>query len=159
MGLDELKVYQLAMKVGDTCWFIVTKWNYFERDSIGKQLVKAADSIAANISEGFGRYHYKENRYFNFVARGSLFETKTWLDKAVIRDLISGEEFSKLKVEMNGLGKLLNGYIKKIGKENLVSEPEAIYISKESVADDPYDLFSDDIDSLDWLPYPNVQRE
>jgi hypothetical protein len=25
----------------------------------GKQLVKAADSVAANLSEGFGRYHYR----------------------------------------------------------------------------------------------------
>jgi len=93
MILEDLKVYQLAMEVGDSNWKIVSKWNYFERDTIGKQLVRAADSIAANISEGFGRYHFKENRYFCFVARGSLFETKTWLEKAVKRNLITLEEF------------------------------------------------------------------
>lgn len=155
MILEELKVYQLAMDVGDTSWTVVSKWNYFERDTIGKQLVRAADSIAANISEGFGRYHFKENRYFNFVARGSLFETKTWLDKAVKRNLITIEEFSKLKIEMNELGKLLNGYIKKIGKENTVGEPEAVYLSKAPVAIDPYETFYKNIDSIDWLPFPN----
>lgn len=155
MILEELKVYQLAMEVGDTSWIIVSKWNYFERDSIGKQLVRAADSIAANISEGFGRYHFKENRYFNFVARGSLFETKTWLEKAVKRDLISIEEFSKLKIEMNELDKLLNGYIRKIGKENAVGEPEAVYLSKDSVAIDPFEVFYENIDSINWLPFPN----
>jgi four helix bundle protein len=133
----------------------VSKWNYFERDTIGKQLVRAADSIAANISEGFGRYHFKENRYFNFVARGSLFETKTWLEKAVKRNLISLEEFSKLKIEMNELGKMLNGYIKKIGKENTVGEPEAVYLSKVSSAIDPYEIFYENIDSITWLPFPN----
>ena len=154
MILEELKVYQLAMDVGDTIWVVVSKWNNFERDSIGKQLVRAADSIAANISEGFGRYHFKENRYFNFVARGSLFETKTWLDKAVKRNLISLEEFAKLKIEMNELGKLLNGYIRKIGQENKVGEPEPVYLSKASIAIDPFKIFYDNIDSIDWLPFP-----
>lgn len=155
MLLEELKVYQSAMEVGDKCWTIVSRWNHFERDTIGKQLVRAADSIAANISEGFGRFHFKENRYFNFIARGSLFETKTWLDKAVKRNLITAEEFSKLKIEMNELGKLLNGYIKKIGKENSVSEPETAYLSKSSITSDPYEIFYNNIDSINWLPFPN----
>jgi len=157
MNLEELKVYQLAMKVGDSSWSIVSKWNYFERDTIGKQLVRAADSIAANISEGYGRFHFKENRYFNFIARGSLFETKTWLEKANKRDLITQKEFYVLKVEMNELGKLLNGYIKKIGQENKIGEPEAIYMSKVSVILDPFETFYDNVDSIDWLPFPNDQ--
>lgn len=155
MRLEELKVYQLAMKVADAIWITVSKWNYFERDTMGKQLVRASDSIAANISEGFGRYHFKENRYFNFVARGSLFETKTWLEKALKRDLISLEEFVKLKIEMNELGKLLNGNIKKIGPDNKVGEPESIYLSKTKISVEPYELFYEDIDSIDWLPFPN----
>ena len=155
MILEELKVYQSAMEVGDEYWMIVSRLNHFERNTIGKQLVRAADSIAANISEGFGRFHFKENRYFNFVARGSLFETKTWLDKAVKRNLITIEKFSKLKIEMNELGKLLNGYIKKIGKENSVGEPEAVYLSKNSITSDPYEIFYNNIDSINWLPFPN----
>jgi len=156
MILEELKVYQLAMKIGDSSWTIVSKWNYFERDTVGKQLVRAADSIAANIAEGYGRFHFKENRYFNFIARGSLFETKTWLVKANKRDLITHEEFSVLKVEMNELGKLLNGYIKKIGKENVVGEPESVYLPKTSVfLIDSYETFCENIDSIDWIPFPD----
>lgn len=154
MILEDLKVYQLAMKVGDSCWDIVSNWNYFERDTIGKQLVRAADSVAANISEGYGRFHFKENRYFNFVARGSLFETKTWLEKAFKRKMISLEEFSILKAEMNELGKLLNGYIKKIGQMNTVGEPEAVYLPKPSESIDPYETLYENIDSINWLPFP-----
>ena len=51
-------------------------------DTIGKQLVRSADSIAANISEGFGRYHFKDSKRFYYISRGSLFETKTWLEKS-----------------------------------------------------------------------------
>jgi four helix bundle protein len=50
-----------------------------------EQLIKAIDSVAANLSEGFGRYFYKENRQFCYYSRGSLFETKTWLRKAFNR--------------------------------------------------------------------------
>jgi len=37
------------------------------------------DSIAANLSEGFGRYHYKEKKNFSYYSIGSLYETKTWI--------------------------------------------------------------------------------
>ena len=57
MKLEDLQVYQLAMNIGEQVWEIVLEWNYFARDTVGKQLVKAADSVAANLSEGWGRYH------------------------------------------------------------------------------------------------------
>jgi len=59
MNLEDLKVYKLAMALGEKVWEIVIKWNYFAKDTIGKQLVRSADSVAANLSEGFGRFSYK----------------------------------------------------------------------------------------------------
>lgn len=56
MTLEEIQTYQLAMDLGERVWVIVDRWNYFAKDTVGKQLVKAADSIAANISEGYGRF-------------------------------------------------------------------------------------------------------
>ena len=53
MKLEELQVYQLSMEIGESVWIIVKDWNYFEKDTIGKQLVRAVDSVAANLSEGF----------------------------------------------------------------------------------------------------------
>ena len=64
MKLDELHVYQLVMETGEVIWEIVNKWDYFSKDTVGKQLVRAVDSIAANLSEGYGRYSYKENKQF-----------------------------------------------------------------------------------------------
>jgi four helix bundle protein len=57
MKLEELQVYQLAMDIGERVWELVIKWDYFAKDTLGKQLVKAADSVAANLSEGFGRFN------------------------------------------------------------------------------------------------------
>ncbi len=115
MKLEELKVYQLAMTVGEKVWEIVSKWDYFTKDTVGKQLVKSVDSIAANISEGYGRFHYKENKQFCYYSRGSLYETKTWLNKAHDRRLIVDDDFQSLHNDLETIAYKLNNYIKSIG--------------------------------------------
>lgn len=47
-GFENLRVYQLAEEIGDLIWDIVISWDYFARDTIGKQIVNSADSIGAN---------------------------------------------------------------------------------------------------------------
>ena len=118
MKLEDLKVYQLSMDIGEKVWTIVGAWNYFSKDTVGKQLVRAVDSIAANLSEGFGRYFYKENRQFCYYSRGSLNETKTWLKKSHNRGLIEDENFKLLLNDLNVLSVKLNNYIKTIGKQH-----------------------------------------
>ena len=87
MKLTDLRVYSLSSEIGDIIWAIVEKWDYFQKDTIGKQFVKSADSISANIAEGFGRYHFKENKNFLYYSRGSAYETIDWLSKARRRKL------------------------------------------------------------------------
>jgi len=116
MKLEELNVYKLSMDMSEKIWEIVVKWDYFTKDTLGKQLVRAADSIAANLSEGFGRYHFKENTNFCYYSRGSLFETKTWMTKAHNRNLITNESFESFNTEIDNIGIKLNNYIKSIGK-------------------------------------------
>ena len=118
MKLEELQVYQLSMELAEKIWTVIDSWNYFARSTLGKQLIRAADSIAANLSEGFGRYYYKENKQFCFYSRGSLFEVKTWLSKAHNRNLISDEEFSNFEDDLTKLGIKLNNYIKSIGRKS-----------------------------------------
>jgi four helix bundle protein len=115
MKLEELNVYRLSMEMAERIWEIVVKWDYFTKDTVGKQLVRAADSIAANLSEGYGRYHYKENTNFCYYSRGSLSETKTWLTKAHNRNLIPDESFESFNKEIDDIGIKLNNYIKSIG--------------------------------------------
>ncbi len=115
MKLEELNTYNLSMDLGEKIWDIVAKWDYFAKDTVGKQLVRAADSIAANLSEGFGRYHFKEAKNFGYYSRGSLFETKTWLTKAHNRKLVDTSEFESFLLLIESIGKMLNNYIKSIG--------------------------------------------
>lgn len=81
MRLDDLNVYKESMTIGEEVWDLVNQWDYFAKDTVGKQLVKSVDSISANISEGYGRFHYKENKQFCYYSRGSLTETSTWIKK------------------------------------------------------------------------------
>ena len=117
MKLDELQVYQLSMEIGEKIWGIVKDWNYFEKDTIGKQLVRVADSVAANLSEGFGRFHFKEAKNFSYYSRGSLYETKTWLTKAKNRNLINEKDFTNFEKEINIIGIKLNNCINSIGEK------------------------------------------
>jgi four helix bundle protein len=122
-SLEDFKAYNRAMDLGEAVWDIVGHWKFFEKDTVGKQFVKAADSIAANLAEGLGRYHYKETKNFSYYSRGSLFETKTWLTKAMNRNLVTKEQHATLILELDVIGKMINGYIKSIGEINEPIEP------------------------------------
>ena len=118
MKLEELLVYQMSMELGEKVWKIVITWDFLAKDTVGKQLIRAADSIAANLSEGFGRYHFKESINFGYYSRGSLYETKTWVIKALNRNLISPEEKDYFVQSIDVIGLKLNKYINSIGKIN-----------------------------------------
>ena len=127
-SLEEFKTYQRAMELGEKVHEEVSGWNFFEKDTVGKQLVRAIDSVAANLSEGLGRYHYKEAKNFTFYARGSLFETKTWLTKARNRKLVGDESYKNFIAELDVVGKMLNTYLNSIGGgANGAKEPESDY--------------------------------
>lgn len=117
MKLEELQVYQLAMDMAERIWAIVVKWDFFTKDTVGKQLVRAADSVAANLSEGFGRFFYKENRQFCYYSRGSLYESKTWITKAHNRQLLDDKTFNCLDKDIDTISIKLNNYINSIGKQ------------------------------------------
>jgi four helix bundle protein len=54
-NFENLRVYQLSEEISDMIWEMVVKWKRLAQDTVGKQLIKAADSIGANIAEGTGR--------------------------------------------------------------------------------------------------------
>jgi len=115
-NFEKLRVYQLSELLADEIWNIVINWDYFEKDTVGKQIVKAVDSIGANIAEGVGRGSFQDNRRFIKIARGSLHETKHWLRRVYKRDLLKEEEVNRIKPIIDELAPKLNAYLKSIGK-------------------------------------------
>ena len=115
-NFESLRVYQLSENLADQIWSVVLKWNVLARDTVGKQLIRSADSIGANIAEGTGRGTFVDNRRFVRIARGSLNETQHWLRRAYKRHLLTDKEVSGLKSVVDELAPKLNAYLNSIGK-------------------------------------------
>ena len=122
-GFENLVVYSLAEEIGDFVWKIVVKWDRLAQDTLGRQLVNSADSIAANIAEGTGRGSFADNHRFARIARGSLFEVKHWLRRAYKRDLLTPKEVESLRKLVDQLTPKLSAYIASIGKRAQEKQP------------------------------------
>src|SRR4051812_20177834 len=109
-GFESLRVYKLAEDLADMVWDIVSSWRNLARDTVGKQLIRSADSIGANIAEGTGRGTYKDNCRFVDNARGSLYETRHRLRRAFRRKLLPKAEVEQIRALLNELGPKLNAY-------------------------------------------------
>jgi four helix bundle protein len=113
---ESLRVYQHSEEISDIVWNIVAGWDYFAKDTVGKQLVRAADSVGANIAEGTGRGSYADNKRFVKIARGSLFEVKHWLKRSYKRKLVNDSEIESLNKLIDELTPKISAYINSIGK-------------------------------------------
>ena len=109
--LKDLEVFVISEELANFVWHIVKKWDLFDKETIGKQLVRAADSISANIAESHGRYHYKDKQKFGYYARGSFEETKCWLRKCHSRQLLTHDEISLINTCVKKIGPKLNSLI------------------------------------------------
>ena len=114
-SVNDLEIYRESMDIGDTIWDMVMEWSFFAKDTVGKQIVRSADSIAANLSEGFGRYHFKEKQRFCYYSRGSAEETQTWIEKAARRKLVEHSVAQDLYQRIEILKKRINAYNRSIG--------------------------------------------
>ena len=112
--LGKLEIYILSIKFSDTAWRIYEKLPNPFRYNMGDQLIRSADSIGANIAEGYGRYHYKDSVKFYYNARGSLWESKHWIYLLHKRDLIAKEQYNTSMQLLEQLGKKLNNFIQSI---------------------------------------------
>jgi four helix bundle protein len=114
-ALDSLKVYALAEELADLTWNVTRSWDQFSRYTVGRQIVRAADSVGANIAEGYGRASPTDHQRFVRIARGSLYETRHFLRRAHKRGLITPEQTAALQDVMRNLLPALNGYLKSLG--------------------------------------------
>ena len=121
-AFKKLDVYRLSEELAERVWKLVLDWNTLSRDTVGKQMIRAADSIGANIAEGAGRGTYQDNRRFIRIARGSLNETMHWLRRAYARNLVNQEQVDSIRPLMDELAPRLNAYLKSIGTQQLTTD-------------------------------------
>jgi len=114
-NFEKLQIYRLSERLADQIWKIVVRWDALAKDTVGKQLVRAGDSIGANIAEGSGRGTDPEIRRFLRIARGSLYETQHWLRRAYQRKLLTDKQVDDLLPLVKELTPKLNAYLGSIG--------------------------------------------
>jgi four helix bundle protein len=108
----DLVAYRLARGLSDELRASALGWSSFDRWTVGVQLVRAADSVSANIAEAFGRDSTSDIRRMLFIARGSLFETEHWVASAGDRGLLDPAIFND---RLGELARTLNGLIRRPG--------------------------------------------
>ncbi len=82
-GFERLEVWQQSMKLTKDIYQLTRTFPKEEQYGLISQLQRAAVSIPANIAEGRGRFHKKEQVQFFYNARGSLYEVMTLLKLSV----------------------------------------------------------------------------
>ena len=112
LQLSDLTSYSTAFSFSNQVWDTVVTWDYFAKDTIGKQFVNAADSISANIAEGFGRYHKKDKIKFYYYSLGSVKECIDWCNKSKSRNLISEELHLSISNSLERLPREIHQLIK-----------------------------------------------
>jgi four helix bundle protein len=111
-NLYDLDVYKLARKLSKIAWEIYSEMDWHTKKIIGDQFIESVDSIGANVSEGYGRYHFSDKIRFLFISRGSHHESILhWADLMHERKIINEERHKQLKDVSDEFITKLNGYI------------------------------------------------
>ena len=152
--LEDLRILKTAEAIADAIWKEVAAWDEFAQDVVGKQLARAIDSIGSNIAASYGRLNDGEKLQFLYYARGSLFETKYWLNRTLVRELMQAREVKEYAVRLSEVARQLNTFANSLKTQPKdKAQPETIHESPsqyrvdDSTSSNP--LFSDT--ELNWL--------
>jgi len=110
--MEEMETHRIFVGICDEIWGIVLRWDPLARDTVGKQMIRAADSVGANLVEGDGRYSDADALHFFVIARASARETRYWLERAEVRDLVSPEVAERLLKQLTNATVKLNNLIR-----------------------------------------------
>jgi four helix bundle protein len=157
--LEDLRILQMAEGIADEIWKVSLTWGSYARDVVGQQITRSVDSIGANIAEAYGRFHYGEKLKFLYYARGSLFETKYWLNRVTARGLMPTNDVKNYASQLSQLAYQLNIFAKSVKKQRATQNNQASQLREipysysarisssefdDFIVDDVVPLFSND---------------
>ena len=112
LTINDISAYKIAFELSNYAWDIVVKWDNFAKYTVGKQFTEAVDSVSANIAEGFGRYFKKDKINFYRYGKGSVSESTDWNNKSILRSLLTQDQYTHIKQQLDILPKEINNLIK-----------------------------------------------
>ena len=154
--LEDLRILKTAEEIADAVWKQVVTWDEFAKDVVGKQMARAIDSIGANIAESYGRFNYGEKLQFLYYSRGSLFETKYWLNRALVRGLMQAEEVKEYAARLSNVARQMNTFANSLKSQRKDTKAQSKSIREQSAEYMIESLFDDSIllftnEELNWL--------
>lgn len=152
--IEDARVLQAAEVIADNVWKRVGRWGPFARDTVGQHLAEAVDSIGASVAQAYGRIDTAGVLACLYVARGGLFETKYWLNRARSRELLEAEAAEAYAHELAELARQLNGLLVATRQQRAAEAkaPRAVRdISTDYSAPEDLSLALFSPDDLAWL--------
>ena len=149
---EDLTVWQLARKLRRSVYQISESWPKREMYGLTAQIRDAAVSVTANITEGYGRYHYGENIQLCRIARGSLSEVLDHLYTALDQNYISQETINELYDQGREVERVLNRYINYLRRQKASRDKKSRKTVKE--ASSRYELLSKEFNwegGVEWV--------
>lgn len=110
-GFEDLRAWQLARRLMSECHKLAATLPAIERFDLAPQIRRSSKSTMANISEGYGRYHYLDCLRFYYIARGSLSETINHIITAHDLNYMDDQRYQELYNLGRETERALNGYI------------------------------------------------
>ena len=153
---EDLRVLKSAEEIADSVWKRVVEWDEFAKDVVGKQMARSADSVGANIAESYGRFNFGEKLQFLYYSRGSIFETKYWLNRTRVRGLMDSKEVDEYVSRLTELARQLNTFASSLKTVRAEQKPKTSSVRDDqaeylviNLEDIPNPLFSEE--ELNWL--------
>lgn len=104
-----LEAYKAGKILIKEVYRLLKKFPKEEQFAMCSQLRRASISITSNIAEGSGRVSNKEKVHFLHISYGSLMEVLSQMDIANDLEYITKEEFNKIEVLVENVGRPLSG--------------------------------------------------
>lgn len=110
-SFESLEAWKVASEFRREISILAKAFPKQEQFRLTDQIIRSSRSVAANIAEGYGRFHYLENIRACRIARGSLTETLDHLYVAKEEKYITDQQFNEIRKTYDRCLKLINGYV------------------------------------------------
>ena len=118
-SFEDLDVWKVGRELRKELYSIADRLPNKESYNLAAQIRSASISLTANIAEGYGRFHFKENIRFCRMSRGSAYELLDHLTTCKDEGYLTEKDYQELYARLSRFSQLLNGYIRSIGKASL----------------------------------------
>lgn len=110
--LQDLEIYKLSRDLSRIGWDIYNNLDWQTKKINGDQFIESVDSVGANITEGYKRFHYLERIKFCYNSRASLAECNDyWMELLYERKKAKVEKYKEFKTVAASLSIKLNNFI------------------------------------------------